>query len=449
MNIKNLDRKVSLLTIATILILLMSSASAEQVEDWPMGQRNEIPDYIEGVMYDFEEGSNCGDFNNQYPEVATFLTVLDGNVPLGYGPSYPSYAAVGGSMCGTQRCYMRIYPHPSYENHTSVVNGEVGFCPVSCCEADASVCWTGNCCPNMDARIQFKEGTNYVSFLASNYGNMYVRLYTMKGSNYELIHYEKIETNSHRVNGEPSNFTQFAIHLPGVDIARMDVRAGFNFGILDDLIIGGEPGYLLDEPDLRTDYSWAAENMELLVGAPYLEWGMGYNFYIGEFFTAEEIKTTDLPYVNFNYKPPEVEWGTGIDCAEAIVWAFNQESDIVNWPDATDQMKHDFKEHVDYEDIQPGDVGFIDYSEIDSDGNVCVGDGIIDEVFIVVEPRIDSFGDPVDCIRIVPGAGVQYSSTEHVNLLYDTDISFVDYRSLKDDPKGGHSPYPKVKSTPI
>ena len=143
------------------------------------------------------------------------------------------------------------------------------------------------------------------------------------------------------------------------------------------------------------------------------------------------------------------KWGTGIDCAEAMVWVFNQEEDIVNWPDATNQMKHDFTEHVDYEDIQPGDVGFIDYTDIDSEGNVVAGDGIIDEVFIIIEPRIDSFGDPVNCIRIIPEQGVHFSSTEYINTLYDTGTSFVDYRSLKDTPKGGHSPYPKPKGKPI
>ena len=439
--------------IAALLILLMSGiASAEQVEEWPFGKANVMPDHVEGVMYDFEEGSNCGDFNNTFPEIATFLTVLGGTVPDGYGPNYPSYNVVGGVMCGNTRGYMNIYPYCRIDNWTYVVNGRSAFSTISCCESDT--CWTGNCYPTLNARIQLKEGTHYVSFLVSTGSNLYVRVYSIQGSNYNLEHYETVARTIDRVNGEPSNFTQFIIYLPNIDIARIDMRSAFNDALIDDLIIGGAPGYLVPEPDPtptteRRDYSWAAENMDKLVGAPYLEWGMGYNFYVGEFYTAEEIKTIDLPYVNFDYKPTEVEWDTGIDCAGAIVWAFNQESDIVNWADATDQMKHDFTVHVDYEDIQPGDVGFIDYTEIDSDGNVCVGDGIIDEVFIIVEPKVDSYGDPVDCIRIVDGAGVQYSSTEWVNSLYDTGTSFVNYRSLKDTPKGGHSPYPKVRSTPI
>ena len=48
--------------ISLILIVLMSSvASAAQITDWPFGKSNVMPNHIEGVMFDFEEGSNCVD----------------------------------------------------------------------------------------------------------------------------------------------------------------------------------------------------------------------------------------------------------------------------------------------------------------------------------------------------------------------------------------------------
>lgn len=441
--------------IAVILIILMSSiASAELVEDWPYEQRNVMPDYIEGVMYDFEEGSNCVDFKNQYPEIATFLTVLDGNVPDGYGPSYPSYAAVGGSMCGNMRCYMRIFPHPSYENHTGIVNGRAGFCPISCCEANASVCWTGNCCPNMDARIQFKEGTNYVSFLASTYGNMYVTLYTMKGSNYEAIHYEKIETNTHRVNGEPSNFTQFIIHVPGVDIARMDVEAGFNFGIIDDLIIGGAPGYLSDiEPEPEPDptppeealYSWAAERLELLIGAPYNPNGFGIELQSGTFYPAEDIISNPL-VVNWDAENKEWITGEGINNEGAIIWALNENSNLINNLCINDMASKDFKVLVEYGDQQPGDVAFIEYDTTATD-EASIG---YDEIIMFIEPQIDpGTGATEDCIRILEDVGVHYADSEFVHALYGADTNIVPtslftVKRLLDAPKGKKSPYPNI-----
>ena len=414
--------------------------SADQQTDWQYGKPNVIPDNIEGILVTFEEGSNCAEFDNQFPDVFSALTVL-GTQP--YGSDWPSYVSVGGTTCGPGgRCYMKIYPWCGYyPNGTPyewvfITNGNDAFSPMTGPDV------MGGYIPGTKSHIVFKDDTRYVSCLVCTGGNTYISLYDRHGNR---ICSEKITITIYRDGEDPSNWTQFYYFSEDKDIVSMKISGPFNGHHLDDLIVGGAPGYL----GLRTDYSWAAENMEKLVGAPYLEWGMGYNFYIGEFFTAEEIKTIDLPYVNFDYKQPEVEWGTGIDCAEAMVWVFNQEEDIVNWPDATNQMKHDFTEHVDYEDIQPGDVGFIDYTDIDSEGNIVAGDGIIDETFIIVESRTDEYGNVQDCIRIIPEQGVHFSSTEYVNLLYNTGTSFVDYRSLKDNPKGGHSPYPKPKGKPI
>ena len=427
-------------------------ASAEQVEEWPFGQRNVMPDYVEGVMYDFEEGSNCGDFNNQNPEIATFLTVLGGNVPLGYGPSYPSYARVGGSMCGNTRCYMNIYPYSHLENYTHVVNGNSSFSPISCCECDT--CWTGNCYPNMDARIQFKEGTHYVSFLASVGGDMRVRLYDIQGNSYDQIHYETIRANTDRVDGEPSNFTQFWIYLPGVDIARMDLDGGFNACMIDDLIIGGALGYLPDPdpeptpdptpeptpPDTSVDYSSAAERMKLLVGAVYNNITFGYNPVMGTFYTADEIINGEpLNWDPFN---KELSFTPGICDVGAIIWAVNGENNenVINNAYIDNMANKDFTWWVAYGDQRPGDVAFIDYE----------ADGYYDEVVMFIEPQIDpETGVPEDCIRILEEDGVHYTDSEFLHAIYGIDNgvgvqSFMDVKRLPESPKGGKSPYKKM-----
>ena len=70
MEIKSLKK----LILTIMLILLMSGiATAEQTKDWPHEQRNIAPEGIEYVLYDFEEGSNCGTFKNQFPNVTTIL----------------------------------------------------------------------------------------------------------------------------------------------------------------------------------------------------------------------------------------------------------------------------------------------------------------------------------------------------------------------------------------
>ena len=422
--------------VAALLILLMSgTALAEQVEEWPFGQRNEIPEDIEGVRYDFEEGSNCVDFKNQYPEVATFLTVL-GTQP--YGTSdWPSYVTVGGSSCGLGgRCYMKIYPWCGYyPNGTPyewvfIVQGDTAFSPMTGPDS------MGGYIPGTRSHLVFKEDTRYVSFLACTGGNMYVDLYDRRG---DRICSEKITITIYRDGTDPSNFTQFSFYSQDTDIVSMKIRGPFNGHHIDDLVIGGEPGYL------PKDYSYAAERMKELIGAPYLEHGLGYNLMLRTYHTAEAIKNEELPYVDLDTKSSEIEYGVGIDDEGAILWAFNEHDDVINWYESNDKLKHDFSEHVDYEDIKAGDVGFIDYPEYNElTGEYGPGDGIIDETFIVIDPTVDSTGDMVDCIRIIPEAGVHYSTTEFINALYDTGTSFVDYRRLPENPKGGHSPYPKI-----
>jgi len=48
---------------------MFSIASADQQYDWPWEQRNEAPNNMTYVYYDFEEGFSFSRFNNLHPEV--------------------------------------------------------------------------------------------------------------------------------------------------------------------------------------------------------------------------------------------------------------------------------------------------------------------------------------------------------------------------------------------
>ncbi|MCK5225162.1 MAG: hypothetical protein KAQ89_00435 [Planctomycetes bacterium] len=424
--------------IAIILIIMMCGmSSAEQVEEWPFGQRNVMPDYIEGVMYDFEEGSNCGDFDNQYPEIATFLTVL-GTQP--YGTSdWPSYVTVGGSTCGNTRCYMRIYPWCGYypngtpHEYVFVVNGRSAFSPMTGPDV------MGGFIPGMKTHIVFKEDTRYVSFLATTSGNMYVTLYDKRGNR---IHSEKITVTILRDGTKPSNFTQFSYHSD-VDIVSMKISGPFNGNHLDDLIIGGAPGYLPDQP---TDYSWAAERLKLLIGAPHNPNGFGYEFISGTFYPAEDIVSNPL-VVNWDYENKEWITGEGINNEGAIIWALNRDANIINNLCINDMESKDFKVHVEYGDQQPGDVAFIEY-DITATDEGSLG---YDEIIMFIEPQIDpDTGMAEDCIRILEDGGVHYADSEFIHALYGTDIGIIPtslftVKRMPDEPKGNKkSPYPNI-----
>ena len=409
-------------------------ASADQITDWPHGKANVMPDHIEGVMYDFEEGSNCIEFKNQYPEIATFLTVL-GTQP--YGTDWSSYVTVGGSTCGPGgRCYMRIYPWCGYYpngtpyEYVFVVNGRSAFSPMTGPDH------MGGYIPGTKTHIVFKEDTRYVSFLATTGGNMYVNLYDKRGNR---IHSEKITVTILRDGTNPSNFTEFSYHSD-VDIVSMKISGPFNGHHIDDLIIGGAPGYLPDEP---IDYSWAAERLKQLIDLPYLQYGTAWDYVIGDYRTSEEMTDdTPDPYFNFDYKQPELEFGIGINDQDAMLYAFNGNGEeLINWWDTNKMAKQDFTKEIPYEEIQPGDVFFIDYPQEFSDGGYGP-DGCYDEIGMVIEPTVDTTGDIVNIIRITPTDGVHYSTTEFINALHGI-TGFVDYRRLPDNPKGGHSPYPK------
>ena len=417
--------------ITIILIILMSSiASAAQITDWPYGKANVMPNHIEGVMYDFEEGSNCADFKNQYPEIATFLTVL-GTQP--YGTSdWPSYVTVGGSTCGNTRCYMRIYPWCGYYpngtpyDYVFVVNGRSAFSPMTGPDV------MGGFIPGMKTHIVFKEDTRYVSFLATTGGNMYVDLFDKRGNR---IHSEKITVTILREGTNPSNFTEFSYHSLNTDIVSMKISGPFNGNHIDDLIIGGAPGYL---PEVPIDYSFAAERISLLDGAVFNPMGLGYDLVMGEFYTADEI-INGQP-MNWDPLNKELSYSPGINDVGAIIWALNENENIVNNLGIDDMADKDFTEWIAYGDQQPGDVAFIDYE----------ADGYYDEVVMFIEPQIDpDTGAPEDCIRFLEEPGVHFVDSNYLRALYGVDNgvgvqSFMDVKSLPDSPKGKKSPYPKV-----
>lgn len=409
-------------------------------EEWVYGRRNVAPEGIEHVYYDFEEGSNLYPFKNAHPDVASFENVF---VDWCCGNNEPSYVQEGASMGPKCRCKMYIYPSlTTYSNGTElpyihIVNGKTAFSPRAIPEWDFMECYWPAC----RAFIGFKDDTNYVSFLASTGGNLYVRAYDAKGN---YLGGSTIYYTTDRVGDEPSNFTRLAIHAPDANIGYMTFSGPFNGWHIDDLIVGGAPGYL----GLRRDYGWAAERMKELIGADYHPLGLGYLLHSGRLLTAEEIMD-DIADPYYNPFNKEIEYGIGICPEAAIVWAFNEDIDFVNSLYMNDQEKQDFTEDVAYEDIQPGDVFFVDYPELDPKTDLWVPDGQYDEVGIIIPPQYDSeTGMLEDCIRVIPEEGVHYGSTEFINTLYGTE-GFVDYRSLPDEPRIGKSPYPKIPGKPI
>lgn len=412
-------------------------ASADQITDWPYGKANVMPNHIEGVMYDFEEGSNCVDFKNQYPEIATFLTVL-GTQP--YGTDWPSYVTVGGMTCGNTRCYMKIYPWCGYyPNGTPyewvfIVNGRSAFSPMTGPDH------MGGYIPGTTSRIEFKEDTRYVSFLACTDGNMYVDLYDRRGNR---ICSEKITTTLYRTGTNPSNFTEFSFYSENTDIVSMRIRGNFNGHHIDDLIIGGAPGYLPDEP---IDYSWAAERLKLLIGAPHNPIGFGYEFQAGAFYPAEDIVNNPL-VVNWDHVNKEWVTGEGINNEGAIIFAFNEDSNLINNLDINDMASKDFKIFVEYGDQRPGDVAFIEYDTTATD-EASVG---YDEIIMFIEPQVDSSTGMVeDCIRVSEEDGVYYTDSEFLYGLYGATIgpeitSLFTVKRMPETPKGNKkSPYPNI-----
>lgn len=417
--------------IAAILIVLMSGmAAADQETEWVYGRPNVAMSGVECAYWDFEEGSNCEiPFKNQHPSVATFLDVPPTRLsPLGYGPDYPSYVQAGGSMCGTTRCVMRIYPYDNRQDWIYIVNGEAAFSPVSCCES--SDCWLGECYPGVNAKIEFKEDTTYISFLASTGPKLHVRLYDRKGN---WLHSETIERTIDRVGSEPSNFTRFEIHLPDKEIGAMTLSGTFNGWHIDDMIVGGAHGYL-DKP---VDYTYVARRAQELHGVDYLEYGLGHDYVMMDYMDVWQF-TDGMMGEYWNPEAKTLDEGEGISNAGLILWAYNYDSEelagtlFVKWNTVAGMEKHDFKVDVDPMDTQPGDVCFMDRKDRNGDYG---SDGYADEVYMVIEETPTE----MNLITACPDSGVIYSKKSIV----EGSPAFMGYKRLPGVIKGGHNPIPK------
>lgn len=425
--------RMNIIPIAAILIILMSGIAAADQEVWEYGRANVVMDGVEYVMYDFEEGSNCEiPFDNQHPDVATFLDVpATSRTPLGYGPDHPSYVRIGGSNCGTGlRCYMNIYPVDRGHDWIYIVNGNSAFAPVTCC-VDSDLCsWVGSCCPGVNAKIEFKEDTTYISFLVSTGPRLYVRLYDRKGN---WLYSETIYRTIDRVGSEPSNFTRFGVHLSDKEIGSMTISGAFNGWHIDDFVVGGAPGYL-NKP---VDYTYVARRAQELHGVDYLEYGLGHDYVMLDYMDAWQF-TDGIWGEYWNSETKTFEEGEGISNAGLILWAYNFDSEelagtsFVKQNTVAGMEKHDFKVDVDPADTQPGDVCFMDRKDRNGDYG---SDGYADEVYMVVEETPTE----MDLITACPDSGVIYSKKSTV----ETSPAFMGYKRLSGVIRGGKNPIPK------
>ena len=403
---------------ATLIILISNIAAAEIQENWPYGQGNPLPDESY-IRFDFESG---GISFNAYPNVTQFMN---------FDENKWGTARVGARGYHT---YPKDFFHNldgSQVNYIYIVNGECGAHPMVWRCTNINCDWW----PGSEGMIHFPDGVSDVSFLVST------------GKDLEMLAYDKnakligtsgvAHSNTARVPPNPSEFTRVSFKTSTPTIHAVVIRSSLiNFWVMDDLVIGG-----LTFPEPPKDYNYAAERMKELIGAEFLEYGLGYDLYMQQFLTAEQIKD-DIADPNWNPETKEMFFGIGIYDECAIVWAFNENEDIVNWGDINRMAKHDFTVEVEYGEQKPGDVFFLDYN----------ADGLYDEVGIFIEPQYDQeTGALEDIIRIIPEAGVHYGSSEFIHALYGMGVgipitSFMDCKRLPDHPKGGHSPYPKIPS---
>lgn len=434
--------KKTIILLTIMVLLLVVPANATLVEDWPMGKTNVVPVDVIGVMYDFEEGSNCEvPFKNQHPGIAEFLVVP--STTIGMGDNMPSYVTVGGSMCGTNRCYMNIYPCDNGMDWIYIVNNRSAFAPIQFADGTHHGMFPGEGWPGQKASIEFKDNINYISFLASTGNELQVKLFNAQGNSYNLIHSDTIHVNYHRTNGEPSNFTQFSINTGNVDIDRMDLYGPFNAWHIDDLVVGRsfveptpeptpnptpEP---TPTPEEYTDYTYVSENAKKLIGEEYEEHMLGYDY-----SSMEYMKVEIFGYLMDFWNPitKTFEYGDGISDEGLIIWAYNQpyyhdagSKDLVKWCTSDGMIKHDFTIEVNTLDIRPSDVFFIDSDNNDK----------ADTVGMVIK----SDSGETNIIISEEGYGVH---TQYSHIIESTP-GFMGYFRLPEKITGNHNPIPKSK----
>lgn len=425
------------LLIAALVIFLMSGVASADVEiGLPYGYRNFAPDETY-TFIDFNDGKyNMIPFNGLLDtESIKFVDYLGTYNFIGHDEPAQKLNVWG--WADAAHNLMHVYPGGFYYNPDGspvdfiyLIEGESAGCP--------TMLWGWDWYPGIDGVILFSNGADHISFIVSTGGNFQGTTYDAKGNIIERL---STGSNTERVYlpDGPSTWTRFSFDSEKSDIYKVHLRGISNGWHIDDLVIGG---LTISEPP--ADYSYAAERLKQLIGLGYLQYGTAWDYVIGGYRTAEEMMDDKPdPYIDFNTKSNEVEFGIGINDQDAILWAFNGEGeDHINWWDINKMIKQDFTEVVEDGDQKPGDVFFIDYPQEFADGGYGP-DGCYDEIGMVIEPTVDSAGDVVNIIRITPEDGVYYSTTDLINAQFGNS-GFVDYRSLPANPKGGHSPYKKI-----
>lgn len=427
--------------VAALLILLMSgiaTASYTVETELPYEGTRNLPPDDSYAFFDFE--MNEGDWRaNLYPMAKSQLNgavLFEDYAAMYYVRgnwtevnNYWGYSSKNGRA-------MHVYPNDwfwDYQNDTNVpwihlIEGGWNACPVA-------ESWQPY--PGTDGVISFPDGADEVSFLVSTGSKLRVKVYDKRDN---LIEYVTVPRTIDRVElpDGPSTWARVTIKISG--ISWIHFSGPYNGWGLDDLCIGG-----LTLPEEPVDYSWAAERLKLLIGAPYNPDGFGVEFLSGTFYPAEDIVSNPL-VVNWDYENKEWITGEGINNPAAIIWAFNEEANIINNLDLNDMASKDFKVLVEYGDQKPGDVAFIEYDT----GDTSEGAIGYDEVIVFVEPHVDKFGMTVDCIRVSKEDGVHYSDSDTLHYLYGTTVgpeitSLFTVKSMPKTPKGNKkSPYPNI-----
>lgn len=396
-----------------LLVMMISGlASAEIVEDWPFGTRNTVPDGA--IMIDFEDGTQNLWKLTDYGHGISFEGLGDSE--------HWGYIEVGGRA-------MHLYPYDFYHNpdgtevdFTYIVNGAFGAAPI---EYDDTL---GQPWPSAKGIIQFENGTNHVSFLASIGSTLEIKAYGKSG-NY-LGTSGRAYDNIQRVYPSgPSTFTQLSYTSTKPDIYCIEIIGTFNNWMLDDLVIGG----LIDpEPETDpTDYEYVADRAVQLFGVPYLEFALGFDY--GDFTYMEVEQFEEGQFMEYwNPDTKNIEMGVGISDEGLVLWAYNYDSkelhdmNLVKWNTAADMLKHDFKEPVDFDDTQPGDVYFVDENQ----------DGKADKVGMVITENTPG----MDLITVDPELGVVLMNSDTV----ETQQEFLGYYRLPETIHGGHNPIKKI-----
>lgn len=374
--------------------LLIIPVSAEIETNISYGTRNAVPE--DAIRLDFENGwGNLMPLSDCYGDAVVF----EG---MGDSPHWGT-PRVGGRA-------MHIYPIDFFYNQdgsevsfTHILNGEYAACPII--YDDLGKPW-----PAPRGLIRFKDGVSHISVLASVGSKLTMRAFD-RHNNYlgsSGIAYD----NTDRVcEGGPSTFTRMNITREKTDIYRIEFIGYTNQWHIDDLVIGG-----LTLPDEEIDYEKIAEIAESLIGIPYLDYQIGWDYTLETY-----LNDFTEPHEYWNPEIGDFAYEIGISDVGLVLWSYNSElydgkTHLVKWSTIDDMAKHDFTKEV-LDTVQMGDILFGDSN---SDGN-------LDKIGIITLDGKLITADEVN--------GVHY--IESWQITPDPDPKY--YR-LPDKVTGGHSP---------